>query len=79
MAVFSVLTGLFIATANPIVLALIYIPVICGSALVIGPVQSFALSKLSYQLNPHGVTVMSTASKSPDASDRPCSRASMLR
>lgn len=60
MAVFSVLTGLFIATANPIVLALIYIPVICGSALVIGPVQSFALSKLSYQLNPHGVTVMST-------------------
>lgn len=60
MAVFSVLTGLFIATANPIVLALIYIPIICGSALVIGPVQSFALSKLSYQLNPHGVTVMST-------------------
>ncbi len=60
MAVFSVLTGIFIATANPIVLALIYIPVICGSALVIGPVQSFALSKLSYQLNPHGVTVMST-------------------
>ena len=60
MAVFSVLTGLFVATANPIVLALIYIPVICGSALVIGPVQSFALSKLSYQLNPHGVTVMST-------------------
>lgn len=60
MAVFSVLTGIFIATANPIVLAIIYIPVICGSALVIGPVQSFALSKLSYQLNPHGVTVMST-------------------
>lgn len=60
MTVFSVLTGLFIATASPIVLALIYIPVICGSALVIGPVQSFALSKLSYQLNPHGVTVMST-------------------
>lgn len=60
MATFSVLTGIFIATANPIVLALIYIPVICGSALVIGPVQSFALSKLSYQLNPHGVTVMST-------------------
>lgn len=60
MAAFSVLTGIFIATANPIVLALIYIPVICGSALVIGPVQSFALSKLSYQLNPHGVTVMST-------------------
>ena len=43
---FSVLTGLLIATASAVVLALIYIPVICGSALVIGPVQSFALSKL---------------------------------
>lgn len=60
IAVFSVLTGLFIATASPLVLALIYIPVICGSALIIGPVQSFALSRLSYAQNPHGVTIMST-------------------
>lgn len=60
IAVFSVLTGAFIATASPVVLAVLYIPVICGSALVIGPVQSFALSKLSFELNPHGVTVMST-------------------
>lgn len=60
IAIFSVLTSVFIATASPVVLALIYIPVICGSALVIGPVQSFALSKLSFELNPHGVTVMST-------------------
>lgn len=42
------------------VLALLYIPVICGSALIIGPIQSFALSRLSFELNPHGVTVMST-------------------
>lgn len=43
-----------------IVMALLYIPVICGSALIIGPVQSFALSYLRSELNPHGVTVMST-------------------
>lgn len=60
IAAFSVLTALFIATASPVVLAIIYIPVICGSALVIGPMQSFALSKLPPQMNPHGVTVMST-------------------
>lgn len=60
IAVFSVLTALFIATASPVLLAIIYIPVICGSALVIGPVQSFALSKLPPEMNPHGVTVMST-------------------
>lgn len=60
IALFSVLTGLFIATASPVVIALLYIPVICGSALVIGPVQSFALSKLTYEQNPHGVTIMST-------------------
>lgn len=60
IAVFSVLTAAFIATANPVLLAIIYIPVICGSALIIGPVQSYALSKLSPEMNPHGVTVMST-------------------
>ncbi len=60
IAVFSVLTGIFIATASVVVIALLYIPVICGSALIIGPVQSFALSKLTYEENPHGVTIMST-------------------
>ncbi len=60
IAAFSVLTGLLIATASVVVLALVYIPVICGSALVIGPAQSFALSKLTYEQNPHGVTIMST-------------------
>ncbi|MEY8369465.1 MFS transporter [Anaerovoracaceae bacterium 42-11] len=47
-------------TESSIPLAVLYIPVICGSALIIGPVQSFALGKLSPQKNPHGVTVMST-------------------
>lgn len=60
IAIFSVLTAAFIATANPVLLAIIYVPVICGSALIIGPVQSYALSKLSPEMNPHGVTVMST-------------------
>lgn len=60
IAAFSVLTAAFIATANPVLLAIIYVPVICGSALIIGPVQSYALSKLSPEMNPHGVTVMST-------------------
>ena len=44
----------------PTLMAVLYIPVICGSALIIGPVQSFALSHLTPEQNPHGVTVMST-------------------
>ena len=60
ITIFSVLTAAFIATASPVLLAILYVPVICGSALIIGPVQSYALSKLSPEMNPHGVTVMST-------------------
>lgn len=47
-------------TGSLILLAVLYIPVICGSALIIGPVQSFSLARLKPELNPHGVTVMST-------------------
>ena len=46
--------------ASLIAFAALYIPVICGSALIIGPVQSFALSRLKPELNSHGVTVLST-------------------
>ena len=60
IALFATATGLLIATASPLVIALVYIPVIGGSALIIGPVQSFALSRLTYGQNPHGVTIMST-------------------
>lgn len=60
IAVFSVTTAALIATASPVILAIVYVPVICGSALIIGPVQSFALSRLAPQENPHGVTIMST-------------------
>lgn len=60
MFVFILLLGLT-RNANALVLiTLLYIPVICGSALVIGPVQSFALSHLPTNLNPHGVTMVST-------------------
>lgn len=52
--------GLTHSTGNIYLLAALYIPVICGSALIIGPVQSLALSKLSFEENPHGVTIMST-------------------
>lgn len=60
ITLFATATGLLIATASPLVIALVYIPVIGGSALIIGPVQSFALSRLTYEQNPHGVTIMST-------------------
>ena len=59
ISVFSILLALFIGTGNVALLAVLYIPIICGCALVIGPVQSFALSRLSWELNPHGTTVMS--------------------
>lgn len=60
IAIFCVLLSAFISTASVVLLAILYIPVICGSALIIGPVQSYALSKLDYELNPHGVMIMST-------------------
>ncbi|HNX60683.1 MAG TPA: MFS transporter, partial [Spirochaetota bacterium] len=51
----------FIPHGAPLIaFAALYIPVICGSALIIGPMQSFALSRLKPELNPHGITVLST-------------------
>lgn len=60
IAAFTALVAVFIPTGSLLVVALLYIPVICGSALVIGPVQSYALSHLSHEQHTHGVTVMST-------------------
>lgn len=60
IGIFTILVAMFIASGNIMLLALVYIPVIVGSSLIIGPVQSFALSKLTWEQNPHGVTVMST-------------------
>jgi DHA2 family lincomycin resistance protein-like MFS transporter len=58
--VFVVILSLSVGTGSLLLMAVLYIPVICGSALVIGPAQSFALSKLTPELNAHGVTIIST-------------------
>ncbi|MDR0887055.1 MAG: MFS transporter [Clostridiales Family XIII bacterium] len=58
--VFSVMVSLFISSGSMLALALLYLPVIGGSAFIIGPVQSLALSHLSPEQNPHGVTILST-------------------
>ncbi|MDR0853245.1 MAG: MFS transporter [Clostridiales Family XIII bacterium] len=60
ICVFSVALSLFIGGGSVWLLAILYIPVIGGSALIIGPVQSLALSHLAPEQNPHGVTIMST-------------------
>jgi DHA2 family lincomycin resistance protein-like MFS transporter len=60
VALFSVVLSLFISSGSIVLLAILYIPVIGGSALVIGPAQSFALSRLAPEQNPHGITIMST-------------------
>ncbi|GHV33244.1 multidrug MFS transporter [Clostridia bacterium] len=60
IAVFAAALSLFIGTGRVWLLALLYIPVIGGSALIIGPVQSLALSRLTPEQNPHGVTILST-------------------
>ena len=60
ICIFTAALSFCTVTKSLVLIAILYIPVICGSALIIGPIQSFALSRLEPQLNPHGVTVMST-------------------
>jgi DHA2 family lincomycin resistance protein-like MFS transporter len=60
ITVFVIILALRISTISLVFMATLYIPVICGSALIIGPAQSFALSKLTPDLNAHGVTIIST-------------------
>ncbi|MDR3202170.1 MAG: MFS transporter [Bifidobacteriaceae bacterium] len=55
-----VLVSLAAATGSLILIAFLYVFVISGAALIIGPVQSFALSRLAPELKAHGVTIMST-------------------
>lgn len=57
---FSAALAFTCTSGSLLLMALLYIPVICGSALIIGPVQSFSLSYLRHEFFPHGVTVMST-------------------
>jgi DHA2 family lincomycin resistance protein-like MFS transporter len=60
ICLFSMALSLFIGGGSVLLLAVLYIPVIGGSALIIGPVQSLALSHLAPEQNPHGVTILST-------------------
>jgi DHA2 family lincomycin resistance protein-like MFS transporter len=60
IAIFAVALSLFIGGGSVWLLSILYIPVIGGSALIIGPVQSLALSHLAPEQNPHGVTILST-------------------
>jgi DHA2 family lincomycin resistance protein-like MFS transporter len=60
IAIFTAALSILITTGSTLALALLYVPVIGGSALIIGPVQSYALSRLAPEAYPHGVTIMST-------------------
>ncbi|MBR1925980.1 MAG: MFS transporter [Clostridia bacterium] len=60
MFLFSVLLAIFISTPSIYLIALLYVPLIVGSALIIGPIQSYGLSSLKPEQNPHGVTIFST-------------------
>lgn len=57
--IFIILLGINTKINSLALITLLYIPVICGSALIIGNAQSFALSSLNPQINNHGVTMMS--------------------
>ena len=50
ICIFACLLTVFRGNGSLLLFALLYIPVICGSALIIGPVQSFALSFLKPEL-----------------------------
>jgi DHA2 family lincomycin resistance protein-like MFS transporter len=60
IAIFTAALSVWISAGSVVALALLYIPVIGGSALIIGPVQGYALARLAPSMAPHGVTVMST-------------------
>lgn len=59
MSIFILILGINSKMQPLLLVTLLYVPVICGSALIIGPAQSFALSSLDKNINSHGVTMMS--------------------
>ncbi|WP_257183261.1 MFS transporter [Corynebacterium cystitidis] len=61
MAVFSVATAWAMGGSTLWLITVLYMPAIVGSAMTIGPVQSFPLSTLPRELNLHGVTIFSTS------------------
>ncbi len=59
MAVFSAMLAIFIKYPSVYLIAGLYVPLILGSSLIIGPSQSYGLSSLKPEQNPHGVTLFS--------------------
>lgn len=59
MAVFAFGLSRLGADATSFAIVALYAPVIVGASVVIGPCQSFALSRLKPELYPHGVTIVS--------------------
>lgn len=60
MICFAIILGLFISSPSLILIGALYLPISIGSAFIIGPVQSYGLSSLKPEQNPHGVTIFST-------------------
>lgn len=61
MAGFLFLIGHLGGSATAVLIAAVYLPILCGCNFSIGPSQSFALDRLTEELHPHGVTVCYTA------------------
>ncbi len=60
MCLFGVGIGLLGSSNTILSIALMYVPIILGSAFIIGPAQTFALSHLTMEENGAGVTILST-------------------
>lgn len=60
MTIFMILIAVFAPKIPWYGVALLYIPVVVGSSMCAGPGQSFGLSFLKPEENPHGVTLYST-------------------
>ncbi len=61
MAGFLFVIGHLGEAATAVLIAAVYLPILCGCNFSIGPSQSFALDRLTEELHPHGVTVCYTA------------------
>ncbi|WP_422116750.1 MFS transporter [Brachybacterium sp. UNK5269] len=61
MALFALLVGAAAGHESVLLFGALYIPAVLATALVIGPAQTFGLSRLDRETSPHGVTVVSTS------------------
>jgi DHA2 family lincomycin resistance protein-like MFS transporter len=61
MAVFVLLVGVVAGGPSVLLFGLLYVPAVLATAFIIGPAQTFALSRLDHETASHGVTVVSTS------------------